>query len=406
MQGPVIELDLGAYAANLRLLSTLGGAIPLMPVIKANAYGHGAVILAKFLESEFTLADMPKICVARWSEAEKLRLAGVKWPILVLSQFSKEEILASSAKEIFCYLSSEQDFRMLLSVGAAKSKNVAGVYWHINSGMNRLGLNSGAVSERPDSLRSWIQELGQIGIKTFGFSSHLARGEEEQEIFSSEQSRRFQLALHALRSVWEGEDPFPQELHFSNSAGVVWKLLEGETAFRPGILSYGTFQDLDSKKYLLSKFPTLSGLKPVMQVRAPIRSIHLVKKGEGVSYGHRFVADKDRHVACISIGYADGIRRSLSRKIDEASKLKFYVDGVGVDIIGTVTMDMVLVDIQSHPKLAELQKKVAEGQTVWANWLCKEQPAEVHATELGTISYEILCDFTERLTRRPLGGDA
>ncbi len=405
VRGPLIELDLVAYVANLKLLSKLSGGKRQLPVIKANGYGHGAALLAQAIEANFDRKQVPMVCVARWCEAEALRQVGIKIPIIVLSQYSSEEIDSSHCRDIYLYVSNSQDLESLASL-KNETQKIAGLYWHINSGMNRLGFDWQMIAEKEEAAKKFIELIKRLkyaGYQSCGFSSHLAKAEEAPEVLSQEQARRFSLSLSAIKKAWSAElGIFPNEIHFSNSAGCPWNLLKEETDNRPGLLTYGMFQDQGSKDFLISKFPDLKDLSPVLTLKAPVRSIQKIEKGDGVSYGHRFLCQEDKWIACIAFGYADGLRRTLGRSASGASELRFFVEGFAADIVGTVTMDMVMVDLTEHPQLEALKTRLSKGDALWAYWLFDGQDAERHAKVLNTITYEITCDFSSRVQRSPL----
>ena len=405
VQGPEIHLDLAAYAKNLRLLQELSGGKKIMPVVKANAYGHGAKILSKFLEREFDSSQMPRCCVARMNEAEELREAGVLREILVLSQFSKEEIVKSKFLNFSYYLSCVEDVEAILKLDDISIRKISSVFIHLNTGMSRLGFKAENIISSMGNVFALLKKLKDRGIVVQGFSSHYARAEESPDLGSKRQAELFRDAIKALENEWNKyfSDKFPKELHLSNSAGCCLGIFNEETAVRPGILSYGLFQDETSQKYLCDNYPELKKLTPVLSLSSPLKNIHTLLPGEGISYGHRFVASEEMQIGVVSLGYADGIRRVLGRSNNDTSLLNFWVEGRACPIVGTVTMDMVMIDLTNHPSLEELKQRSSSGKCIEAKWICMEQPAEKHAEILKTISYEIVCDLSSRVRRCVLG---
>jgi alanine racemase len=398
VKAPEIRLDIQALKANFEFLSRArAGVLPLMPVVKADAYGHGAVAIATALEKHFDENRMPFFCVARWAEAAELRRAGVSRPVLVLSQFDCEEIAASPLEKLSLLVASPQDLVALARLDASVRRRLSGVHVHFNTGMNRLGFaHDLAVAE----LGAVLARLYELGLKVEGFSTHLARSEEDPAVFTDTQAARFRAAVANAKSAWRAEwGVFPRWIHAANSAGLLRDLGAELSAARPGLFLWGVHQDLETRARLLTEFPELA-LKPVLSARASLREVFWVKKGEGVSYGHRWTAPEPRRVAIVNFGYADGLPRSLSRAASDASPLPFWVRGAAAPILGTVTMDMVLVDLTDHPEGAAIEKSVREkGETVWATWIGSEQPVEKHASVLKTISYEVLCDLSRRVKR-------
>ncbi len=401
VKAPEIHLDLEALKANFEWLalasSASGTRLPLMPVVKADAYGHGSVLIAKALESAFDETRLPFFCVARWAEAAELRSASVKTPILVLSQYLAEEILETPLDSISLLVSTEQDLRSLERLPAGALVRLKGVHVHFNTGMNRLGF---PYSMGPVALEKILSRILKLGLSVEGFSTHLARAEEDPSVLTHSQRSRFEAALADARASWRAEwGVFPKWIHVANSAGLLRDMGSQVTAARPGLFLWGVHQDLESKDRLEGEFPNLK-LRAVLGLRCALREVFEVQKGEGVSYGHRWIAPSRRSVGILNFGYADGLARALSRREGEASNLKFWIEGHPVSIIGTVTMDMVLVDLTEHPRSAEIEARVRSAEeTVWAQWIGPEQPVEKHATTLGTISYEILCDLSRRVKR-------
>jgi len=404
VKAPEIRLDLEALKANFEELSRPQQVsqkfLPLMPVVKADAYGHGAVLISKALEEAFAEDRMPYLCVARWAEAIELRTAGVKRPVLILSQYTAAEIRQASVGNIALLVATEQDLKALESLQASERRMISAVHVHFNTGMNRLGF-SPEMSKA--ELEKIFARLAVLGLKIEGLSTHLARAEEDPALLTDSQKKRFCAAVANAKSVWlETWGEFPKWIHAANSAGILRNLGHEMTAGRPGIFLWGVHQDHDSGERLKKEFPSLK-LRPVLSLRCAVREIFWLEKGDGVSYGHRYVAPSRRLVGILNFGYADGLSRSLSRREGEASLLRFWIEGFAAPILGTVTMDMVMIDLTDHPAAAVLQDKLRTGEeTIWAEWIGREQPTERHASVLGTITYEILCDLSRRVKREVL----
>jgi alanine racemase len=405
VKAPEIHLDLEALKSNFEWLAlsarNSGTRIPLMPVVKADAYGHGAVLIAKALETAFDKTQLPYFCVARWSEAVELRAAGVKRPLLLLSQYLAEEILASPLSQISLLVATEQDLNGLERMPPSARALLTGVHVHFNTGMNRLGFSSSLGAVEIEKVLSRVKSLGLV---VEGFSTHLARAEDDPAVLTDKQRSRFEGALATARSVWRAEwGAFPRWIHVANSAGLLRDMGTQMTAARPGLFLWGVHQDLESKARLEAEFGQIK-LRPVLGLRCALRDVFEVEAGEGVSYGHRWVAPSRRRVGILNFGYADGLSRALSRRDGESSALSFWIEGHPAPIIGTVTMDMVLVDLSENPRGADIEARVRAGEeTVWAEWIGPHQPVEKHASTLGTISYEILCDLSRRVKREAKG---
>jgi alanine racemase len=401
VKAPEILLDLEALRANFDLLSKPRAAskppLALMPVVKANAYGHGALAISTFLEKHYSDERLPYFCVARWTELEELRRGGLRRPLLVLSQYSAEEISQSSCENVSLMVSSPHDLSILSDLDPQKRGSLSGVHIHFNTGMNRLGWPH-TISD--ESLKNLFSRLLAMGLKVEGLSTHLARSEEDPQYFTNLQQNRFEALVERTRNMWQPEwGVFPRWIHAANSAGIFRNLGASTNAARPGLFLWGVHQDLDTQRELEMRFSDLR-LRPILSLRAPLRDVYWVQEAEGVSYGHRYVAPSRRRVGVVSMGYADGLLRSLSRRHDDPSLLNFWIEGHAAPIIGTVTMDMTLVDLSEHPGVEAIAERVLTAkEPVWASWIGPEQPIEKHAEALGTISYEVLCSVSHRVKR-------
>ncbi len=383
MGAPEISIDESALLHNFRLLKRAQNGLPLAPVIKANAYGHGAKLIADSLEKHFSENDLPYFCVARLAEALELRSAFLSRKILVLSQFSEED-LGDFPENTEITLHSDNDVELLCALSEKQRQKILGLHLNINSGMNRLGW-SGA--DLPKQILEAAKKLSAKGFKINGLMSHFACSEESSKLNSERQVEKFLGFFSELKKTWSGD--FPKWIHIANSAAILNQL--GTHApfnmSRPGIHLWGVRHNSAQKINV--------ELKPVLSVRAPIRQIFWVPKGEGIGYGHRFVAKERTLVGTICLGYADGVNRKLSRSADQESRLGFVVQGERMPIIGSVSMDLTMLDLTRHSKASELSTKTPH----WAEWIGPHQGAEEIADALGTISYEVLCALPHRLAR-------
>jgi alanine racemase len=398
VESPQALIDLAALKHNFDSLAywQRSDALPLMPVVKANAYGHGAVPIALYLEKEFSDERMPYLCVARWSEAIELRRAGLKRSLLVLSQFSKKDLDSEIPENIFLLVASEQDISLLESLDPDQRNLLAGLHLDFDTGMNRLGF------KLKDSLgiAALIDRLSRMGLAVNGLSSHLARAEEDPLLYSEAQIKKFDDLLKDLKKIWKKSwGVFPRWIHMANSAGqLFFSSSHFLNAARTGLMLWGVYTDLESEKFAQTAFGGLK-LKPLMRLRAAIKDIFDVESGEGLSYGHRFIAPQKMTIGVIHLGYADGLSRLLSRSHRELAKLFFEIEGHSCPIVGTVTMDMTLVDLSDHPQLKSLRERLGRVETLWADWISEKQSATQIAHVLKTISYEILCDVGHRVQR-------
>lgn len=389
MESSEIQIDALALKSNFRQLQELSGSRPMFPVIKANAYGHGLSLIAKFLEDEFDEKLLPYFCVARALEAENLRKAGIKRPLLVMSEYSSAEVSQLCSQNVEFVVSTFEDFERILSV---ESKS-GSIHLNINTGMNRLGFDFRRLEQNLDRLCLKVMALAAKGWTLTGLMTHLARGEEDPTVFSYTQVERFQEAVARLKKEFKERGlAWPAWIHVSNSGALLRGVSKDPliNASRPGLHLWGAHSDgKDREKFQL---------KPVLKCSASIRQIRQVPAGESVGYGQAFVCSKDRVLATVNMGYADGIPRILSRKENDSWKIGMVVGGVRVPFVGIISMDLSIIDLTSHPWIALKGPEAFENEQAF--WICDEQNAEEIAEILGTIPYEVFCNLSARLRRK------
>lgn len=335
-------IDLDALRHNYRLARARHGARSLA-VIKANAYGHGAVQCAR------ALAEADGFAVAFMDEAMVLRDAGITQPILLLEGvFSADELLRAAAFDLWPVVHHAGQIEM---IEAAELPHPVDVWLKINSGMNRAGFE-------PDAVRAvWqrLQNSGKVGAITF--MTHLARADEPQVIVTPEQVSTFEAAIAGL----------PGARSLCNSAGILgWPVAHADWG-RAGILLYGADPMPDEA----------NGLRPVMTLESAVLSVRDVPAGAPVGYGARFRTDGPTRIGLVAMGYADGYPRSTPDGTPVA------VDGVMTRLIGRVSMDMMTVDLTDVPQAGPGSRVELWGPQV---------PVNRVAEGAGTIAYEVLCN--------------
>lgn len=335
-------IDLDALRHNYRLARARHGARSLA-VIKANAYGHGAVPCAR------ALAEADGFAVAFMDEAMVLRDAGITQPILLLEGvFSADELLRAAAFDLWPVVHHAGQIEM---IEAAELPHPVDVWLKINSGMNRAGFE-------PDAVRAvWqrLQDSGKVGAITF--MTHLARADEPQVIVTPEQVSTFEAAIADL----------PGARSLCNSAGILgWPVAHADWG-RAGILLYGADPMPDEG----------SGLRPVMTLESAVLSVRDVPAGAPVGYGARFRTDRPTRIGLVAMGYADGYPRSAPDGTPVA------VDGVMTRLVGRVSMDMLTVDLSNVPYAGPGSRVELWGAQV---------PVNRVAEGAGTIAYEVLCN--------------
>ncbi|MEM6449907.1 MAG: alanine racemase [Cyanobacteria bacterium P01_D01_bin.105] len=369
-----VDINLAALEHNVRSLKAL---LPpncdLMSVVKADAYGHGAVTVAKTaLQSGATWLG-----VATVPEGIELRQSGLTAPILVMGAVNDPaEVLAIAQWQLQPTIVNPKQaliFSETLSRAALKKQDNVSISVHLklDTGMSRLGFSWKQAAE----LARFVQQLTHL--ETVSIYSHLATADSPDPTVMRLQHERFETAIAALAR----ENLLPPRLHFANTAAtlsVAHKL--HYDMVRVGLGTYGLYPAPHLAASVI--------LKPVLEVRARITHIKPIQAGDGVSYGHQFIANQDMRIAIVGIGYADGVPRVLS------NHLEVVVNGQRVRQIGAITMDQLMLDV-SH------LKNVQEGDIVTLLGQAGKHilSADRWAELADTISWEILCGFKHRLPR-------
>jgi len=356
-------IDLAALHHNyLQIRARAGCAV--LAVVKADAYGHGAVAVARALGT----FGIDLLGVALLEEAQELRDAGITTPILLLGEtFAGQEAALASGAIIPC-LSDLASIRRLDEEGRRLGR-VLPFHLKIDTGMSRLGL-------LPTDLARLLAGLAPLTqVRLDGVLSHFALADEPDSPVSAQQEDIFRQALAALRAAGYA----PTYIHFSNSAALFSRAMPECNLVRPGITLYGGLPG--------ATFAPQLELQPVMNVRSQIARLKTIPAGTGVSYGHHFVAPRETVLAAIPIGYADGYNRRLTN--GEA-----LLRGERVTVVGTICMDWILLDVTAVVDVA-----VGEQVTLLGRDGDAIISADEWAARIGTISYEVFCAISKRVPR-------
>ena len=334
-------------------------------MVKADAYGHGAVPVARALQA----AGADYFGVALVEEGETLRRSGIERPILVLGGVGPGEEQALLAAELTPVIFDLAGARRLSAAAAAVGRRCR-YHLKIDSGMGRLGF-------LPADLPGVLAELAALpGLEMEGVISHLALADEAGHPFTATQVERFREALAQVR----GAGFAPRLVHLSNSAAIFSRELPECNLVRPGIALYGGLP----AEHLAGRID----LRPVMSLHTTIAQLKTVPAGTGISYGHRFVAERPTLVAALPVGYADGYSRRLS------GCGEVLVRGRRAPIAGTVCMDWTMADVSDIPGVA-----VGDRVTLLGRDGAEQITAEEWAGRIGTISYEVFCLVSPRVPR-------
>ena len=362
-------IDLDALAANFHLVKDkVGPDVSVMAVVKANAYGHGAVECARRLEAEG--ADW--FGVALPEEGIELRNASIGKPILCLAGFWGEQSTACLQHDLVPVV-----YRLDMIEAfdrAARERNVvADVHVKIDTGMGRLGVRFDEVSDFAGALKKFKN------IRVDGFMTHFAAADEPAcEPLTKDQTQRFEKAVSSFRE--HGFDPTYR--HLANSAAVFGQPTAWGNLVRPGGVLYGLWRDI------LAPEDRDVNLRPVMSLHSRITLLKWVPQGETVGYGCTFEASRKTLVATIPIGYDDGYMRALSNRGHA------IIRGVYATVIGRISMDLTLIDVTNVPSVQQDDEVILIGRE--ANLSIT---AEEIARIAGTLSYEVTCGIGARVPR-------
>jgi alanine racemase len=305
-------IDLGALRHNYRLARRIGGGKALA-IVKADAYGHGAVRCAQALEAE---AD--GFGVACIEEALELRQAGIRAPILLLEGFFEPDELPLIAEhDLWTVVATPAQVQAL---AAFQSPRPLHVWLKLDSGMHRLGLS-------PEDFRAaWLRLHGLPQVASIVLMTHLARADELDSSRTDEQAVAFALASRGMQA----------QTSLCNSPGLLgWPALRGDWA-RPGLMLYGANPFPDHN-------PLTAQLRPVMSLRSTIIATRELSPGEPIGYGARHVTERPTRVGVVAMGYADGYPQFAP------NGTPVMVDGRECALVGRVSMDMLTVDLTDHP---------------------------------------------------------
>jgi alanine racemase len=357
-----VEINIDAIAHNIRAIQRLlQPKTAMMAVIKADAYGHGALQVAHLAQD----LGVQYLGVATVLEGVTLRQAGITHPIVILGAAqSRAEIEAIAHWNLEPTLCSTEQAILFSKILTAPLS----VHLKIDTGMSRLGplwTEGAAFIEQ-------VQQLPQLVITSI--YSHLATADDPDPSFMKEQQTRFDQVIQ--QANLRDRPAF----HLSNSAGTLFSPAFHYDIVRVGLALYGIYPG--------PQFRDAVALRPAMQVRSRIAHIKTVPAGVGVSYGHRFVTSSECKIATLSIGYADGVPRNLS------TRMHVLLQGQRVPQIGTITMDQLMIDVTEIPEVQVGDVATLIGQDGGATIL-----AEEWSDLLGTIPYEIVCGFQQRLPR-------
>ena len=359
-----VKIDLDAIARNFDAVREKAG-VPVMAVVKADAYGHGAIPVARLLEDKCAFFGVSSLL-----EAMELRQAGLTTPILILGQ-TPVKAFPTAIREgirptIFHY-----EAALALSEAAQEAGITAPFHFAVDTGMSRIGFQA---TEADAELCAKIAALP--GIRAEGIFSHFATADCADLSRAKQQAERFDGFCAMLKA--RGVD-IPIR-HLNNSAGLMNFGTHYEMV-RSGIVTYGMYPSEEVS-------PDLLRLEPALQWLSRVTHVKTLPPGREISYGGTFTTTRDTVVATIPVGYADGYRRSLS------GKFHVLIRGQKAPILGRICMDQLMVDVTDIPGVALNDRVVLVG--TYDN---ETITMEEIAAAADSFNYEFVCGISRRVPR-------
>lgn len=366
-------VDLAAVAHNVQVLRDHAGSAGVMAVVKADAYGHGAARVAAAVMA----AGAAELGVATIDEALGLRASGVTAPVLAWLHAPGVDFAPALDADVQIGVSSVRQIADVVDA-VKRTGRPASVTLKVDTGLNRNGL---AAVDYPAALTSLRRAAADGAIWVRGIMSHLANGDVPDDRLNDVQAQRFTEMLdEARRAGVEFE-----VAHLSNSPSTMARPDLAFDMVRPGVAVYG-----------LSPIPQRGdmGLRPAMTLKCAVVLVKSIKAGEGVSYGHTWIAPHDTNLALLPVGYADGVYRALGGRMDVLIKGRRYRS------VGRICMDQFVVDLgPGHTDVTEGDEAILFGPGE-----AGEPTAQDWADLLGTIHYEVVTSPRGRVVRSYVDG--
>jgi alanine racemase len=361
------EIDLGAIRNNVRLVRAHTG-VQVMAVVKANGYGHGAVPVARAaLEAGATWCG-----IATVDEAIELRRAGVDCPALLLGFVPSERVEAAIANHVSMAAWDIEHIRAASSA-AGRTGETARLHILVDTGMSRLGV------QPQDALQLARRLSDAPGVLLEGVWTHFARADERDPTPTDAQERSFREVLQSL----DAGGIRPPLVHAANSAASLTRPSAHFDLVRLGIALYGLHPSPEC--------PLLPGFRPALAWKTLLSQVKWLPPGRGVSYGHAYTTRTRERIGTVPVGYNDGFRRVEGNQA--------LVGGRRVPVLGRVTMDQIMVQLDAVPEAKVHDEVVLIGVQGEASIT-----AEDVAQRWGTINYEVTCAIGTRVPRLHLNG--
>jgi len=366
-----IEVKGKAIETNVRQLRTkLSGNCQFMAVVKADGYGHDAKVVSDYAIK----GGASQLGVATLEEGIKLRSFGVKKPILILGNlYTKRDLIISFKNDLMPTISSIRECLVCNNIGKHFGLKFS-LHLKVDTGMSRLGFEINRFVEQFEKIKSFEN------ISIEGIYSHLSSADEDNALDSQSITQLQRLKFNELLKQINLDRNNEIKIHLANSAGMLLSKDFHFNMVRVGLSMYGYSPLAKIDKNLL--------LNPALSLKVKVAFIRTIDEGVSVSYGGKFVSNRKTKLAVLSIGYADGVPRNLSGKINVIYKNKFYPQ------VGTITMDQMMVDITDSNEI-----KVGSTMVLLGSDGDKSISPLEWARKSNTIPWEILCSFKNRLPR-------
>jgi alanine racemase len=360
------EINLNHLSYNIHAIQERVSPSQVIPVVKADAYGHGAVRVARHLARE----GFSTFAVAQLQEALELRESGVTQTILILGRLFPDEIITAIKAGFRITLFGSEDIRW---IEKAAPDSPAYVHVNVETGMGRIGV---LLDQEPQFFEKLIRSRHCVWE---GIYSHFSTSDEKDKAYAQLQLRRFHEILLRIQNL----EKKPSLIHMANSGAILDMPESYFDAVRAGILMYGHYPSSETSQSIKSK--------QVMTLKTYVAHVRNMPAGHPISYGRRWTAKRETKIAVMPIGYADGVSRKLTNMGEVLIRGKRY------PMVGTVTMDYIMADV-GNDVIQNGDEVIVWGKSSQGTI----QAAEV-AEKIGTIPYELTCGVSNRVKRVYIG---
>jgi alanine racemase len=360
------EINLDNLAYNINAIRQKVLPSKVIPVVKADAYGHGAVPVTRRLVKE----GFNMFAVAQFQEALDLRESGFAQPILIFGRLFAEEIVKAIKAGFRISIFGKEDIHWIEKAG---QELPAFVHANIETGMGRVGV---LLDQEPDFFDCLVNSRY---CKWDGLYTHFSTSDEADKTYANLQLSRFQKILSKIRQLKKK----PTMIHMANSGAVLDIPESYFDAIRPGILMYGHYPSSETSQSIKPK--------QVMALKTYVAHVRALPAAFPISYGRQWTTEKATNIAVLPLGYADGLNRKLTNCGEVLIRGKRY------PIVGRITMDQTMIDVGDDPI------KTGEEVTIWGESEMGSIEALEVAEKIGTIAYEITCGVSRRVQRVYIG---